>query len=176
AGERGGVVAADVGAPGRKAAHRGALAGTDRRLQPCPRPFLVAGPETVDDRLRAHRPGAKDRRPSTQDCRHVARVDERLRVRPGAEVALAAPVGLEAVAPERDGGARPPLELARHRRLEEVDDELLDRTEELRARVADVALRLWRDPEHEPQTAAVHLVDQSLRVGEAVRVEGERAD
>src|SRR5205085_978957 len=62
------------------------------------------------------------------------------------------------------------------RGLPQVEDELLDRAEELRARVADPALRLRRDPEHEAQPEPVHAADQPLRIREPMTVEPERAD
>src|SRR5207249_2018293 len=92
------------------------------------------------------------------------------------EVDLVAAVGLEAVDAEGDECGESSLELLRDRRLSQIEDELLERTEELGARIADPALRLRRDPEHEAQSESVHAVDQPSRIREPMTVELERAD
>src|SRR5439155_8660158 len=139
AGERGRVIPADVRPPGGEAAHRGALARANRLLETGPGAFLVASPETRNEVLRGHRPGPEERRaPERQRVHHLLRVEQQVRLLEplvdAFEVDLVAAVGLEAVDAEGDECGESSLELLRDRGLSQIEDELLDRAEELRAR------------------------------------------
>ena len=177
--ERRPLVAADVGAPGREAAHPDRLPGHDRPLEADPLLGQVARPHPRDDGLRADRRGAEDRRCALRQRSHhrvagraagsrsssegpTLRGRSRRRGRPSrrrsrARRARGCAAGTRRRPPGRGGRG------SRDRQPGGPSD---------LARVALRAGRPRRDPEHEADAAGVHLVDQAGRVRDPRLVEG----
>ncbi len=175
--ERRAGVAADVRAPGRKAAHRRRLRRHDRALKPDVLLRLVARPDPRHHRLRAHRGGAEDRGRTLRERPHHGLPEEQrvvvgqLRV-DAAQVVLVPTVGLDPVHSERHEVPDPALVLGDHGGIAQVED-LVARLAERGAGVPVGACCPRRDPEHELDAEPVHRRDQASGVRERRRIERE---